>query len=43
MVDLGLIETSNIGGKRKWRKKDLLIKIEEKKKKKEEVLIAQTA
>ena len=33
MVDLGLIETSNIGGKRKWRKKDLLIKLEEKAKK----------
>ena len=28
MVDIGIIETSNIGGKRKWRKKDLLIKIE---------------
>ena len=35
MVDLGLIETSNIGGKRKWRKKDLLIKLEEKAKKEE--------
>jgi hypothetical protein len=28
MVDIGLIETNNIGGKRKWRKKDLLIKLE---------------
>lgn len=28
MVDVGLIESNNIGGKRKWRKKDLLIKIE---------------
>lgn len=28
MVDLGLIETSNIGGKRKWRKRDLLLKID---------------
>ena len=28
MVDIGLIETNSIGGKRKWRKKDLLIKIE---------------
>jgi hypothetical protein len=36
MVDLGLIETSNIGGKRKWRKRDLLIKIEKKKKKSED-------
>ena len=35
MVDLGLIETSNIGGKRKWRKRDLLVKIEKKKKKSE--------
>ena len=36
MVDIGLIETSNIGGKRKWRKRDLLIKIEKKKKSEEE-------
>lgn len=35
MVDLGLIETNNIGGKRKWRKKDLLIKLEKKKKEEE--------
>ena len=28
MVDVGLIESNNIGGKRKRRKKDLLIKIE---------------
>lgn len=37
MVDLGLIETSNIGGKRKWRKKDLLVKKTEKKKEKEKI------
>jgi hypothetical protein len=37
MVDLGLIETSNIGGKRKWRKKDLLIKKTQKKKLKEQI------
>ena len=42
MVDLGLIETSNIGGKRKWRKKDLLIKIEKKKKEKEEIELKQS-
>jgi hypothetical protein len=38
MVDIGLIESNSIGGKRKWRKKDLLIKIEkeEKEAKKEE-------
>lgn len=32
MVDLGIMEINNVGGKRKWRKKDLLIKIEQKKK-----------
>jgi len=32
MVDIGLVETNNIGGKRKWRKKDLLIKIEKEEK-----------
>jgi hypothetical protein len=39
MVDIGLIETNSIGGKRKWRKKDLLIKIEkeEKEAQKEEI------
>ncbi|MBT4596536.1 MAG: hypothetical protein HOC95_01035 [Candidatus Diapherotrites archaeon] len=37
MVDLGLIETSNIGGRRKWRKKDLLIKLSEQKKVKETI------
>ena len=26
LVDSGLFEASNVGGKRKWRKKDLLIK-----------------
>ena len=35
MVDLGLIETGNIGGRRKWRKKDLLIKSKQEKKDKE--------
>lgn len=40
MVDIGLIETNSIGGKRKWRKKDMLVKIEseEKEAKKEEIL-----
>lgn len=32
MVDIGLIETNSIGGKRKWRKKDMLIKIEKEEK-----------
>ena len=36
MVDLGLMEINNVGGKRKWRKRDLLIKIERKKKSDEE-------
>ncbi len=44
MVDIGLIETNSIGGKRKWRKKDLLIKIEkEEKETQKQEQIAQTA
>jgi hypothetical protein len=44
MVDIGLIETNNIGGKRKWRKKDLLIKIEkEDKERQNEEALAETA
>ena len=31
MVDCGLIEASNAGGKRRWRKKDLLIKLKREK------------
>ena len=40
MVDIGLIESNSIGGRRKWRKKDLLVKLEkeEKEEKKETVL-----
>jgi hypothetical protein len=41
LVDTGLIETNNIGDKRKWRKKELLIKIEKKKKETEEINIKQ--
>lgn len=37
LVDIGLVETTNIGGKRKWRKKDLLIKTEEKEAEKEQM------
>ena len=39
MVDIGLIESNSIGGKRKWRKKDLLVKLEkeEKEEKKETI------
>ena len=39
LVDVGLMETNNIGGKRKWRKRDLLVKVEKKKDKKEEVAV----
>ena len=44
MVDIGLIETNSIGGKRKWRKKDLLIKIEKetKEEQKEAILAEET-
>lgn len=33
LSDLGLFETTDVGGKRKWRKKDLLLKIKKKKEK----------
>lgn len=33
LVDCGLFEVSNIGGKRKWRRKELLIVVKAKKKK----------
>ena len=32
LADIGIMETSNVGGKRKWRKKDLMIKIKVQKK-----------
>ena len=31
LVDVGIVETSNVGGKKKWRKKDILIKLQGKK------------
>ncbi|MFH1586728.1 MAG: hypothetical protein ABID38_02635 [Candidatus Diapherotrites archaeon] len=34
MVDLGLLESTSAGGKKKWRKRDLLIKIKSGKKEK---------
>lgn len=43
LVDIGLIESTNIGGKRKWRKKDLLIKIEKEEEEKEEIELKQPA
>lgn len=30
LVDVGLLETSNVGGRKKWRKKDILIKLKGK-------------
>src|SRR3989338_4359394 len=36
MVDIGLVETNNVGGKKKWRKKDVLIKVTTKKEEKKE-------
>ena len=35
LVDVGLVETSNVGGKKKWRKKDILVKLKGKKEEKE--------
>jgi len=43
LVDIGLMETNSVGGKRKWRKKDLLVKIDRKTAEKEEAKVAQTA
>jgi hypothetical protein len=43
LVDIGLIESTNIGGKRKWRKKDLLIKIEKEEEEKQEIELKQAA
>ncbi len=31
LVDVGLVETSSVGGKKKWRKRDILIKLRTKK------------
>ncbi len=36
LVDCGMLESINVGGKRKWRKKELLIKLKKKKEKEEE-------
>ncbi|MCR4334975.1 MAG: hypothetical protein NUV57_00370 [archaeon] len=42
LVDIGLIETNNVGGKKKWRKRDVLIKLEGKKEKEEKEQIKET-
>ena len=39
MVDIGLIEANSIGGKRKWRKKDMLIKIEKEEKEEQKTAV----
>ena len=38
LVDCGLFETSNIGGKKRWRKKEILITAKKKPKEKEKIL-----
>ena len=45
LTDVGLFETSNVGGRRKWRKKGLLFTVKKKKKESEEEerAIAKTA
>ncbi|MDO8647364.1 MAG: hypothetical protein Q7R70_03040 [Candidatus Diapherotrites archaeon] len=37
LVDCGLFEVSNVGGKRKWRRKELLIIVKKKKKETEQI------
>ena len=37
LVDIGLVETTNVGGKKRWRKKDILIKVKGEKKEKKKV------
>lgn len=43
LVDIGLVEGSNIGGRRKWRKKALLINFSELKKAREDAKKEKTA
>lgn len=43
LVDCGLMETTNIGGRRKWRKKDLVYKVLVKKEKKTDNELAKLA
>ncbi len=42
LVDVGLLEINNVGGKRKWRKRELLVRLKAKKKL-EETIELQTA
>ena len=44
LVDCGLFDVSNVGGKRKWRRKELLVVVKGKKKKQvEEVKLLQSS
>ena len=43
MVDCGLLETSSIGGKRKWRKRELFINLKKKKSKEKQRQTAELA
>ncbi|HLC92959.1 MAG TPA: hypothetical protein VJH23_04580 [archaeon] len=43
LVDVGLVETSSVGGKKKWRKRDVLIKLKAKKQIEEEEETEQAA
>ena len=38
LVDVGLLESISVGGKRKWRKKELIMKIKESKSETERLL-----
>lgn len=38
--DVGLLESINVGGKRKWRKKDLIIKLKRKRKEEEKAVVS---
>ncbi|MFH1391243.1 MAG: hypothetical protein ABIH20_02935 [Candidatus Diapherotrites archaeon] len=42
LVDIGLVETNNVGGKKKWRKRDILIKLEGKKEKEKTEKVKET-
>ena len=42
LCDLGFFETTDAGGKRKWRKRDLLVNLAERRKKKKKTNTSQT-
>ncbi|MBS3058656.1 MAG: hypothetical protein J4478_04635 [Candidatus Diapherotrites archaeon] len=44
LVDCGLFEVSNVGGKRKWRRKELIVAVKSRKKKQlEEVRVLESS